>query len=274
MSNSYIYTGETFCFRHHTSYNIDESVHTTHSHNIFEIIYFIEGDATYVVENRRYKLKKGDLIITRPFTHHFIQIDSVCNYERYNILFDPESHNIKSISALDENLDIINLENLPLATSIIRKTDYYFNNLDKDSFEDAISLLIGELFYLISIESVKTRKTPDESSAILSRALHYINENLVSLRGVDEVAKHCFVTESYLYRIFKRELHHSPKKYITEKRLLLAGKRILNGEKPTEIYEQCGFSDYTTFYRNYVSFFRQSPSSKDLLSIAENGFYK
>ena len=41
-----------------------------HSHNFFEILYFESGDITYVVENREYKLKKHDLVFTRPLTYH------------------------------------------------------------------------------------------------------------------------------------------------------------------------------------------------------------
>ena len=65
-------------------------------HNFYflvcELLYIANGDATHLIEERKYKLKKGDLIIIRPFHYHFIQIDSSADYERYNILFDPKLH--------------------------------------------------------------------------------------------------------------------------------------------------------------------------------------
>ena len=45
-----------------------------HSHNLYEIIYIINGDASYIIEGKKYKLKSGDLIITRPRKYHLIQI--------------------------------------------------------------------------------------------------------------------------------------------------------------------------------------------------------
>jgi AraC-like DNA-binding protein len=51
-----------------------------------------------------------------------------------------------------------------------------------------------------------------------------------------------------------------------EKRLLLAQKLLSAGEKATAVCEQCGFGDYTTFYRNYTSFFGQLPSEIAFLS--------
>ena len=74
------------------------------------------------------------------------------------------------------------------------------------------------------------------------------------------MAKSCFVTESYLYRLFKNELHKTPAKYIASKRLLLAERMISDGESPTTVYEKCGFSDYTTFYRDYRAHFGHTPS--------------
>jgi AraC-like DNA-binding protein len=90
--------------------------------------------------------------------------------------------------------------------------------------------------------------------------LRYINENLCTLSGVEEVANHLFISESYLFRMFKNELHQTPKKYILEKRLLMAQKKILSGEKPSDVSVECGFGDYTVFYRNYLSRFGHAPS--------------
>jgi AraC-like DNA-binding protein len=54
-------------------------------------------------------------------------------------------------------------------------------------------------------------------SPLLSEALHYINENLYTLGGTGEVARHLFVSESYLCRLFQKELHQTPKRYIRER---------------------------------------------------------
>ena len=71
------------------------------------------------------------------------------------------------------------------------------------------------------------------------------------------------MTDSYLYRLFKRELFKTPKKYITEKRLLWAQKQLRKGKKPTEVATRCGFDDYTTFYRNYSELFEKKPSEEE-----------
>lgn len=261
MAKDYSYEGENIFFKHEISKNMQKNAYSTHSHNMYEILYFVNGDATHVIEDRKYKLKRGDLIIIHPSKYHYIQIDSVCDYERYDILFSEKTKNLESIKMLDGVPEIINLVEYSMATEIIKKTDFYFNNFSGESFENILTSLLNELLYLLSVTpATENTDAPRVSSATLSRALSYINENLTTLTGVDEIARNCFVTESYLYRLFRSELRQTPLKYITSKRMLLAERMISNGEKPTSVYEKCGFSDYTTFYRNYRAFFGHSPS--------------
>jgi AraC-like DNA-binding protein len=79
---------------------------------------------------------------------------------------------------------------------------------------------------------------------------------------VGEVASALFVSESYLSRLFRRELHQSPGRYIRDKRLLVARDRIAQGEHPSAVAAACGFSDYTTFWRGYKALFGTPPSVK------------
>ena len=118
------------------------------------------------------------------------------------------------------------------------------------------------MFYNINLFPGNAYQKATTLSPIISKALKYTNENLCTVASIEEIAEHLFVSESYLFRLFQKELHQTPKKYIMEKRLLLAQKMIRDGEKPTMVCERCGFGDYTTFYRNYITFFGYSPSKK------------
>ena len=122
--------------------------------------------------------------------------------------------------------------------------------------------MLSELFYNLSVFPHLPYEERAVVSPLLSKALKYINENLCTLSGVEEIAKHLFVSESYLFRMFKKELHQSPKKYIRDKRLLIAQKMISLGERPSLVCDKCGFGDYTTFYRNYTDFFGHTPSDE------------
>lgn len=69
-------------FKHEISENLPCGTYSMHTHNAYEPIYFLDGDAAHAIEDRKYKLKKGSLILIRPLRYHFIQIDSLVRYER------------------------------------------------------------------------------------------------------------------------------------------------------------------------------------------------
>ena len=262
MINDYIWKTDRIFFKHEISEDLSCDTYSMHTHNAYELIYFLEGDATHVIEDRKYKLKKGDLILIRPFRYHFIQIDAPSKYERYDILFDIEKHAVKSAGLIPEDMEVVNLLGNPIAQDIFRKCDLYYQSCDRGTFEKLLSHLLSELFYNIKLFPQPLSKESTVLSPLISKALKYINENLCKLAGIEEIASHIFVSESYLFRLFQKELHQTPKKYIMEKRLLLAQKMISAGEKPSVVCEHCGFCDYTTFYRNYVMFFGHAPSEK------------
>ena len=260
--NDYITVSEEMVFQHKFNRALPPDVYSVHTHNLYELLYFVEGDATCVIEDRKYKLKAGDLILIRPFLHHFVQIDSTTDYERYDILFDPEKHGIESALSLPKDVTIVNLKENPIAADVFKRCDFYRKNTDDETFFKLLSHMLSELFYNLLAFPEASPALGNIVSPLLSEALHYINENLFTVEGTSELAKQLFVSESYLCRLFQRELHQTPKRYIRDKRLLSAEKMISLGEHPTEVAVKCGFGDYTTFYRNFIAFFGRSPSSR------------
>lgn len=255
-----IWTTDKLFYKHEISAHQPCNAYYTHTHNTYELIYFLDGNATHVIEDKKYKLKKGDLVLIRPFKCHFIQIDEPSRYERYDILFDPRKNRIESIKLIPESVEVINIAGNTIAEDIFRKCDIYSQNSNKETFEKILSHLLSELFYNISLFPQSFSERRATLSPLISESLKYINDNLATITKIDEIANHLFVSESYLFRLFQKELHQTPKKYIMEKRLLKAHEMIKGGEKSTNAFRLCGFSDYATFYRNYTVFFGYSPT--------------
>ena len=253
---------ELLKYNHHIVKNPSKKAFSGHLHNQYELLYFLSGNATHVIEDKKYKLKHGDLIITRPSKYHFIQMDSQADYERHKILFDHKRLGIDT-SPLPDGMVVVRIEDDGIIADIFKKLDHYSRIFDKERFTRVASLLIQEIIYNLPL----SEKTEDEGFAVinplLSEALAYIAENLFTVKDISEVAGAVFVTESYLYRLFKKELFKTPKKYLIEKRLLHAQTRLKKGARPIDVASSCGFDDYTTFYRNYRAFFGHSPSEAE-----------
>lgn len=246
----------------HVAYNdINTTAFSMHTHNHYELILFKKGNASHVVEDRKYKLNKNDLIIIRPATYHFIQIEDKCTYERFNLLFVPDTTEQSLVEKVSEKIEVVNLSSNPIALEIFSKLDYYEQNLERQDFEYLCTILITELFYNLSV-SKEVVSSHTHISATLRIALDYINQNLTCIENIQEVCNALYITPSYLFRLFKNELKTSPKKYLLEKRLIMAQNMLILGGKPTKVYEECGFNDYTAFYKNYIKFFGHSPSKE------------
>ena len=230
-----------------------------HCHNRFELLYITGGNMAHVVEDRKYLVKSGDLVLVRPSTYHYLERLSEQPYVRYNILFDPERIGI-DLSKLPEETEVISLLNNPVADGLFRKLGYYYEGLDDATFGKLLEQMLYELFLNLQLFDHATHREKIFLSPILTRALAYINENLFTITDVEQIAQALYISPSNLYYLFRTSLHQTPKKYITEKRLLAAQRKIFAGNKPTEVYKECGFRDYTTFYRSYTARFSRAPS--------------
>ena len=233
-----------------------------HCHSMYELIYLVSGDVTHGIEGRQYHLHPGDLVIIQPAKYHFLRIDSTAPYERYNILFDPQLHRISAVDRLETGLEVLNLSGNPMAADIFHRLDYYYDQADRQTFEEVFRLALNELLINLSLSVSTPIREEGILSPVVEQALAYINANLFSISGVEEVAAALFISPSYLFHLFRNCLHQSPKRYINDKRLLVARQRIREGERPTVVCKECGFREYSNFYRSYCSFFGHAPSEE------------
>ena len=247
-----------FIFNHYVFETPKEVQFQIHSHNACEMIFFLRGNANYVIEDKRYKLKRNDIVLIHPNRYHYIEILDNEPYERYNVMFDdPELLRLAG-DLIPEQLETLNCKDSIIAENF-KKTDYYYSKFDEPAFIDLLRSLLKEIIYNLRIHSSEN-DTPAIVSPVLSSAIKYINENLFTVERISEISDKLHISETYFFKIFKEQLKISPKKYINDKRLLVAQKLLCSGKRPTEVYLQCGFQTYTSFYKQYMKLFGCSPS--------------
>lgn len=239
-----------------------------HSHNSYELLFFERGEATYVIENRKYKLRRGDLVFIRPQRYHYVELAPSCEYSRFNIGFESALVGKELVRSIPLELEVIHCKKDSIISDLFSRMDYYSTALTESEFTDLMPSLLKELFYNMRLSLDIGINLPTELAPFVTEALDYINANLFTLKSVKEVAASLFVSEQYLFRRFQSELKITPKKYIDTKRLLHAQRLLRRGKRPSDIYAECGFDSYVGFYKCYVKAFGYSPSREKDVSIS------
>ena len=250
---------------HNSTENPTQGDYPMHIHNDSHEIYcFLSGDASYSVEGNHYHLEHGDLMLMRKGEVHHLMLKSNVRYERMVVNFD-----ISSPSDLDPSGKLLAAFN----ERSLGKFNHYRASLFPDnqwlyylnkicSYEDPQQKLCYLLPLLNDLadcfHTVKSSDSHSEKDRAAS-VIKYINHHLRDDLSLDALSAHFYLSKTHLNRIFKQSTGTTVWEYITVKRLFMARELISAGESPTKVYPQCGFQDYTTFYRAYKQHFGVSP---------------
>lgn len=249
----------------HLYYSAEPKLRTfmKHSHAEFELLFFEKGEASYIIEGRKYQLNKNDLIFIHPFKYHYIEIMKDSDYQRINIAFAPSWLDSSIIDLVDNDVEIINCPNNSVIAQNFAKLTNYSEQFDDTQFETLLKCLITEILFNVNSRKKENVKESSILSPLLVDILNYINENLNTLSSINELCKQFYVAESYIFKLFKNQLKISPKKYINMKKLSQAQSMLQEGLHPTEIFHDCGFETYIGFYKQYKKIFGYPPSKEN-----------
>lgn len=233
-----------------------------HVHPYYEMLFVEEGEIEYVVENRRYVIKKGDVMLLKPGDYHFPRYTFSSPYKRFCIGFSADFTSDKNmpekVFSRGEKFSLAEDSLLWRLVYILHerlKNGQSYHGVFCKSIVDALLVCLED-----ESPNFQTLKYPSEDN--FQKIISYINKNITSIHSVKDISGALFLSESYIMHLFKSELRVGVMQYVRNKRVLLAHHMISKGRKPTELYAECGFANYTTFYRAYRAYFGVSPKKK------------
>ena len=245
-----------------------------HHHDFYEIYFLISGDVTYTIESKLYKVLPGDILLLSPRELHQVHIQAERSvYERYVLWLSPEfvaqlsSDNSDLLQALDPSRPGY-ANQLRLQSSDRQRVLSLLEQLYQEDQETAFGsdLLPRSLLtqLLVTINRLALRQDlPFEdlsrSSKTVTQVIEYINLNYAEALSLDLLADKFFVSKYHLSHEFQRQVGTGVYRYIQKKRLQIARHLLSQGQKPNAVYSQCGFADYTGFYRAFRSEYGSSP---------------
>jgi len=227
----------------------------THSTN-YELFYFISGDAYFNVDGYHYEMRNGTLLLIKPGTQHNIVFKSNKKYERIVIRFKESDLTAKLAEKIKETDNIYFVRNSELSKEIMRLDDH-FSNLDNDwilfTFNNSLQIILS---YVVNYRESELNN--NQSDEVL-KIVNYLNNNLLEIADLKDICQDLNISKSALCKKFTDAVGVPIMTYVRLKKLLLARDLMENGQSPTTVYKQCGFNDYTAFYRAYKKTFQESP---------------
>jgi len=268
MSIIFSYSDKDFSLSHSLTELPDPSIFHMHTHAKAELYYFVRGRAVFRIEGNEYPLESGDLLVMQPTESHLIVPNPKYLYERKNLHF-----NTDILRLIDPNGELLLpiLDRKPGKLNLFKASDFlsgssehYFDTMMAQDGDPRVNIYSGLIPLLNEMRRIHLSRTEEEITAIDTteyRVIRYINKNLVNPICLDDICEKFYLSKTQLCRLFKDATGTTVWKYITTKRLIRAKRLIEAGENPTHIYTtQCGFTNYSSFYRAYVKHFGYSPT--------------
>ncbi|MGN0660588.1 MAG: helix-turn-helix domain-containing protein [Oscillospiraceae bacterium] len=234
-----------------------------HSHDFYEIYFFVDGNVTYYIENESYSLSKGDVIVIPPGKLHRPVIEENVTYDRYVLwLYNGYVFRTKAILRFVEEINyLIDEKNTRLISFIDsdfrmlkdlfdRLLNEFSSNdeLSKYSAESCNVLVLGEILRKFK----QTERVCKESNDIVKQVISYINAHVVNAPSLEELSAEFFVSKYYLSHKFKEYTKTTVHQYILMKKVNLAKELLEKGNPPKEVCSLCGFSTYSNFYKVFT----------------------
>ncbi len=244
-----------------------------HFHDIYEIYYFISGDADYLVEGHEFHLTPHSLILLSPYVLHSVKVNSDADYIRCCVFFRPQdilperrtfllscfpgnSKNEKEQEIFFENTQKYGLET------------YFRNIMHLNTLPDAqkkqyYPLFLEALLSQIHLMSQALHPSGDSHPAPskIADIIRYLNNHLSEEITLDFLAERFFLSKYYVNRAFRKATGTTVMNYLTYKRVILAKQYLLNGDNAYEAALKVGFSDYSAFFRAYKKVLGHSPGT-------------
>lgn len=244
-----------------------------HVHDLYEILYVIDGTITYQIEGIHYELNGGDMILVSPTMLHKLESINTTNSTRIVINFSENYAKKLSTDRCDilkafEITSLRKIHKISFDSSAQKTIKKYFDimvelQFSKEYGDDlAFNLRFCQAMLMINKEVLNSRDENNlvfTTNKVVSDVVEYINENYNKPILLSNISNKFSLSESRLSHLFKQETGMSIHKFLMKKRLMHSKTFIRNGEHINVVYALVGFNDNTSFFRAFKKEYNITP---------------
>ncbi len=230
-------------------------------HDCYEIYMLLNGKVEFINDHTRSTIYPFNVVIIPPGEYHqFVALDNIDSYERCVLNIKSEHFGNSVLADALKGKELLKLspshrisENFAYLIACMRE-------MDEADFSYILSAIATDIVFLIKNDTPTHELLPGSLRTLSLDLMHYINTHYTQPLDLNALSQKFHFSVSSLCHIFKDDFGISIKKYILQKRMHAANLALQHGEKPEVVSAAYGFSNYSTFYRAYKSFFGIAPS--------------
>jgi len=269
-------------FRYKDSYMQEVALH---HHDFYEVYFFLSGNVQYNIESRSYLLTPGDVLLISPMELHQPMFGSEQReYERIVLWIDKQF--LEGFSLPGQSFTACfdpgnpNHSNLLRPEGIQRQFLMFLleqlisESTSQEPYQEITALsYLAQVLVLLNRLALQQRRedTVTAPDSTVYSVLGYINDHYSENLTLDDLANKFFISKYHLSREFQRLVGTSVHRYIVQKRLVMAKQMLGEGIPSSEVYQHCGFGDYSNFYRAFRAEYQISPKEY-VLRLKESAY--
>jgi AraC-like DNA-binding protein len=257
----------------------DNCICSYHKHDYLEIKYVLAGEAEYNIENKLYKVKKGDVIILNPGINHIerlipekdfselvIGINNICirNLDK-GLLISNDRYPVIKVKQFKEDFDVCIRE-------ILREQDLGLTGYTlmlKILIMKLVVILLREFTFLEAVSDSNQLFFESNDRAVIVKTINeYINENYMKDISLDKISKKTYLSPIYISKEFKDETGESPINHLIKFRLCIAVKLMEDDSISIKnIANMVGYHDAYYFSKLFKKYYKMSPTEYRKTSV-------
>lgn len=200
------------------------------------------------------------VIIPKQAFHQFDCIGEEKYYHRYVLQFDHIEGLEQIIASVFDRVKLIH--NISPSTLLLfeRLDSLVSENYNKQDKELLLKAVCTQLLLDLKYNYSETAITQHVTDSTVERIVDHINTYFLTDISLRSIAGSLHFSVTYISHKFKEVMHIPIYQYILQKKLTHAHQLICSGTPATDAAYQCGFSEYSSFYKMYKKYFGVSPS--------------
>lgn len=251
---------------HYSTKRSTERFPALHTHEFYELYLFLKGEATYIVEDYAHVMSPGDLLIVPPGKFHRAAFDDLHKpYERLLVYVSMDTLQriqVPGFSAAERIQAMASARAYcrPLPPEDVEAWLRLYRDASTQRPAQLLSAMC-QLGMLIArlCDQDQTAEEVLPATGVIGPIIAYINDHYREELTLELLSQQFYMTQTHLSHLFRRYARLSVHQYITAKRMMLARTLLDQGATPQEASAQCGYQDYSSFYRAFVKAEGQSP---------------